>query len=193
MGKNNKISWPISKRGLITTLAFGTAALLVMVTGLLIPVYGESIQIDPRELFVTLGSALTGPIGGIIIGFMAQSWFIGTNWSFRTVSMIIHILGGVWMGFSYKKLVHDKLKMPWLLLGWIGLVIVYYYLILFFFFVTGSYMLFLQLFEELFGNLSLGQAYIALLTAATPEFIATAIITTIIIFILPPKYRRPLW
>ena len=97
------------------------------------------------------------------------------------------------MGISYKKLVHDKLKMPWLLLGWIGLVIVYYYIMLFFFFVTGSYTLFPSLFKELFGNLSLGQAYIALLTAATPEFIATAIITTLIIIVLPPKYRRPLW
>lgn len=193
MDKTNKNSWPISKRGFITALAFGTAALLVMVSDLLIPVYGEAIRIDPRELFVTLGSALTGPIGGMVIGFMAQSWFAGADWSFRTVSMIVHILGGVWMGISYKKLVHHKLKMPWLLLGWIGLVIVYYYVMLFFFFVTGFLVLFPSLFDELFGGLSLGQAYIALLTAATPEFIATTIITTLIIIVLPPKYRRPLW
>ena len=117
MDKNSKISWPISKNGFLTALAFGVAALLVMVSDLLIPVYGEAIRIDPRELFVTLGSALTGPIGGMGIGFMAQSWFAGADWSFRTVSMIVHILGGVWMGISYKVLVHNKLKMPWLLLG----------------------------------------------------------------------------
>ena len=191
MDNNNKFSWPISKKGFITALAFGTAALLVMISGLLIPVYGEAIRLDPRELFVTLGSALSGPIGGIIIGFMAQSWFAGED--FRIVSMIIHMLGGGWMGISYKKLVHERLKMPWLLLGWIGLIAVYYYIMLFFFFVASSYTLFPSLFEELFDGLSLGQAYVGLMKAATPEFIATTIITTIIIAILPPKSRRPLW
>ena len=193
MNQNKKNSLPLSRRGIITALGFGAAALMVMAAGLLIPVYGEAIRIDPRELFVTLGSALTGPIGGIIIGFMAHSWFAGEDWYFRIVSITIHVLGGLWMGISYKKLVHEKLKMPWLLLGWIGLVFVYYFVTLFFFFVAVSHTFFPLLFEQLFGELSLGQAYIGLTTAAAPEFIATAIITTLIIIVLPPKYRRPLW
>ena len=193
MDNTNKKPWLISKKGFITALAFGTAAWLVMAAGLLIPVYGETIKIDPRELFVTIGSALTGPIGGILIGFMAHSWFGNNDWSFRAISMIVHVVGGLWMGSVYKKLIYEKFKMPWLLIGWVGSVVVYYYLILFFVFVAGSRILFPPFYNDLFGELSIGQAYMGLMTAATPEFIATTIITTLIIIILPPKYRRPLW
>ena len=193
MKTENKSSWPITKSGFITALVFGGAAFLVLAADLMIPVYGETIRIDPREIFVTIGSALTGPIGGLIIGFIAQTWFHNSDLSFRIMSAIVHMAGGLWMGVSYKKLIHEKLKMPWLLFGWGGLIVIYYFIMLFFIFPTGSRLLFPDFYSELFGNLPLLQAYWALATSAVSEFILTLVLTTIIIVILPPKYRRPLW
>jgi uncharacterized membrane protein len=191
MAENRKSGWPISRQIIVVALAFGTATLLVMAAGLLIPVYGELIHIDPREIFVTLGSALTGPLGGMIIGLMAHSWFAGRD--FQVVSLLIHVLGGLWAGVAYKKWVFERLKMPWQLLGWLGVVFAYYFVILFFGFVSGVYILFPELFAELFGTRSPWQAYAGLAQAAAPEFVITAVTTTVIFIILPPKYRRPLW
>ena len=193
MDSKKRNSRPITKSGFIVALVFGGAAFSVMAADLMIPVYGETIRIDPRELFVTLGSALTGPIGGLMIGFMAQTWFTSGGLSFRIMSIIIHIAGGLWMGISYKKLVYKKLKMPWLLLGWGGLITIYYFVMLFFIFTAGSRLLFPAFYSQIFAKLSLIQAYWGLMTSALPEFILTLVITTTIIIILPPKYRRPLW
>lgn len=181
----------VSKSNIITALAFGATAMLIVKSGLLIPIYGETIHADPREIFITLGSAFTGPIGGIIIGFMGQTW--GAGFDFQTISFIVHSTGGVWMGFAYKKLVHEKLKYPMQLLGWLGLTVVYYFIFLFLGFATWTFLFFPQIRTEIFGDLTLQQAYLALVQAAYPEFIVTALITTIILVILPPKYRQPLW
>ena len=124
--KNDKgFALPVSKQIILMALAFGIAAALVVFSGLLIPIYGETINADPRELFITLGSALAGPIGGIIIGFMGHTWSSDDN--FQILSLILHVTGGLWMGFSYKKLAYEKMKYPAQLLGWVGLVFVYYF------------------------------------------------------------------
>ena len=192
MNEREKSVWPVSKKILLVSLVFGMAALLVMSAGLIIPVIGTSVRLDPRELFVTIGSALTGPVGGIIIGFMALDWFgdIGAD---RLASLFAHIIGGLWMGVSYKKLVFQRLKMPWLLLGWAILLFVYYFLILAGSFITLFYIFSPTDFGQIFGEASIWQVYWLIVPSAVPEFAITLIITAIILGILPAKYRRPLW
>lgn len=192
MNENKTCTSPISKAALLTALGFGMAALIVRAAGLRIPVVGTHVVSDPRELFVSLGAALTGPVGGMLCGLMANNWF-----SEDSIAIIsdcsAHILGGLWMGLAYKNLVYARLKMPSLLLGWGGLVFVYYYLVIIPVFIGVTYTFFPALGEQLFGALSFGQAYTIFAQAATPEFIITVLITAIILAILPPKYRRPLW
>ena len=60
----------LSRTYLFVVFGFGAAAFLVRWAGLTIPIIGE-VNIDPREMFVTLGAALTGPVGGLVIGFLA--------------------------------------------------------------------------------------------------------------------------
>ena len=182
----------VSKTIILTALGFGLAALIVRAAGLRIPVFGTHIVSDPREFFVTLGGALTGPAGGVLCGLMANNWFNEDSIALISDSSA-HILGGLWMGLAYKNLVYARLKMPSLLLGWGGLVFVYYYLVVIPVFIVVTYAFFPALVEQLFGALSFGQVYTAFAQAATPEFIITVVITAIILAILPPKYRRPLW
>lgn len=193
MKNKSKTLLPISRSIVMTALAFGAAAMLIISSGLLIPIYGELVNADPREIFVTLGSAFTGPIGGIIIGMMSvRIWELGNN-NIEILSLIIHITGGLWIGFAYKKLVHEKLTFPLQLLGWVGLIATYYFVFLFFGFVTWLFLLLPQGRILIFGDLPFQQAYLVLLQTAYPEVIFTTLITSIILAILPPKYRRPLW
>ena len=69
--KKMKFRWPISKKIIATALIFGAATLTITEMGFMIPVIGSTAHTDPRELFLTLGAALSGPIGGIVIGLMS--------------------------------------------------------------------------------------------------------------------------
>jgi hypothetical protein len=182
----------VSKRIILMALGFGSAALLVKTIGLSIPIF-DTVGLDPRELFVTLGAALTGPIGGILIGFMARDWSTPVLHVGSLISQAVHIASGLWMGYTYKKLAYRQKNFPQLLLRWSILVAVYYYLILVLGYVLIAYTLARVYFEETFGGRSFGQAYVDLAQAATPELIITVVITAIILAILPPKSRRPLW
>jgi LytS/YehU family sensor histidine kinase len=61
----------ISRTALIVAAVFGVAALLVVIAGLHVPIPGTEVVTDPRELFTTLGSGLTGPVGALLIGILA--------------------------------------------------------------------------------------------------------------------------
>ena len=60
-----------SLRLCVTAAAFGSAALLVILFGFHIQVPGLNSVSDPRELFVLIGAALTGPVGGVVIGILS--------------------------------------------------------------------------------------------------------------------------
>ena len=72
---------------LLLVLGFSAAAFLVRWAGFTIPVLGTNINFDPREVFVTLGAAITGPLGAVVIAF-----FAGFSTGFLTV-MAAHIAG----------------------------------------------------------------------------------------------------
>ena len=114
-----------STRLFLIALAFGAAALLVIVGSFHLQIPGTNIVTDPREIFVTIGAALTGPAGAVVIGILAG---LGDpNPELHLYIVVMHIVGALWVGWAYKRLIHDRIRMPWMLTGWVGVVFVYYY------------------------------------------------------------------
>lgn len=178
-------------RTLLPATAFGLAALAIVGAGLTIPIPGTGVVTDPREIFTTIGAALTGPLGGIVIGILAG---IGEPGGVMLASVLAHVSGGLWMGFSYKNLVHNPLKMPASLIGWVFLVLAYYYLFVVPGFVIGQAIFNSEDFNELYGaGTSLMRAYTVLGWGALPEALLTALVTSLVLVALPIRYRRPLW
>jgi PAS domain S-box-containing protein len=186
-----KFRWPISKNIIITALIFGAVILTVAEMGFKIPVIGPA-KTDPRELFVTLGAALTGPIGGIIIGLMSISWS-GEISASNIATLAAHVLGAFFIAITYKNLVYRRMKLPWLFFGWAGLVVIFYYLILIPVYILVFFWRDPTTFELAFGDINVWNVYILLGELAFPEMIFTVVVTVIIIAALPPKYRCPLW
>lgn len=166
---------------LIVALIFGLAALAVVLTGFTIPL-SVGIVTDPREIFVTIGAALTGPLGALVIGFLAG---IAEPGGIPLASLLAHITGALWMGFAYKKLVYARLNMPLRLLGWALLVLVYYYVIVLPGFSIGLYLF--------YGGESPITFYPLMIPTATPEALITTVVTTLVFLALPKRYHQPLW
>ncbi len=178
-------------RTLLPATAFGLAALAIVGAGLTIPIPGTGVVTDPREIFTTIGAGLTGPLGGIVIGILAG---IGEPGGIILASLLAHVSGGLWMGFSYKTLVHNPLKMPASLIGWVFLVLAYYYVFVVPGFVIGQALFYPEGFIEAYGaGTSLIRAYTILGWGALPEALLTALVTTLVLVALPKRYRRPLW
>ncbi len=169
-------------RTILVALVFGGTALIIVLADLTVPVPGTKAVTDPRELFTTLGDALSGPLGGVLIGILAGMAVPG----FPLASILAHVTGGVWMAVAYKKIVYDRLQTPKGLLVWAGIVMVYYHIFLMPGFIVG-----LALF---YGERSpLLSMYIDMLKGVFPEALLTTFITTVALSALPAKYRRPLW
>jgi hypothetical protein len=178
-----------SRRVLATAGAFGALAFLIVKAGLTVPIVGTEVVSDPREVFTTIGAALTGPVGGVVAGVIAGL----PEPEIPVAGILAHGLGGLWMGIAYKKLVFDRLPMPLLLAGWAALVIAYYYLFLIPGFVIGQAIFYPGAIEGRGESLWLVKAYSALARGALPEVVITAVLTTLVLLALPRKYREPLW
>ena len=188
----------VSVRILAVSAAFGLAALAVVLAGLTLPIPGTGVVTDPRELFTTTGAALTGPVGGVLIGVLAG---IREPTGGVFASILAHVSGGLWMGFAYKSLVHRSLRVPYSFLGWAFLVLVYYYVFVIPGFVIGQAVFYPGSFiESGGGGPSLLRAYTILGWGANapglgalPEALLTALVTTLALIALPRGNRRPLW
>ena len=178
----------LSRAYLLVLVGFSAAAFLARWIGLTIPVAGTGVaNIDPREIFVTLGSAFTGPVGGIVIGFF------GGIASFPSQTVVVHMVSGLFLGFLYKP-VYNRWPMPKLLLGWAVLIAAYYYIFIIPTFLATVLLTYPGGLSDIFGaDLGFLQAYIILVQAASLEALATLIITAIVLLALPKYYRRPLW
>ena len=102
----------LSRTWLFVVFGFSAAAFLVRWAGLVIPVIGTMTNIDPREIFVTLGAAVTGPVGGLVIGFFSGLPTISV--ALGPTSIMAHSISGVLIGFLYKP-VYQRWRMPILL------------------------------------------------------------------------------
>ena len=163
----------------------GHPTLALVLAGVTIPIPGTPVVTDPREIFTTTGAALTGPIGGIVIGILAGIAEPGIP----LASLLAHIIGGIYNGLLYKNLAwrFRENKIAYLAL-WAAEVLGYYFLIVVPLFVVGLVIFYPDPeyggFFALLGALEVG---------ALPEAIITTVVTTIIMAALPERYRRPLW
>ena len=174
---------PFSPLAILVALLFGGSAFAIVAAGFAIQIPGASVVTDPRGIFVTIGSALTGPVGGILIGVMAGI----AEPAAPAPSIVAHVAGGLWLGFSYRRIICDHLQMPAALLIWAPFVLVYYYA-----FVIPGFVL---------GGLVVGTPeaaspiayYLTLARGVLPEALITTVVTTVVLAALPRRCRRPLW
>lgn len=172
----------VSAKALLAALIFGLIAYFILLLDLHIPILGTGTVTDPREIFTTLGAALSGPIGGVLIGILAGI----ASPDFQLASIFVHIIGGVWVGISYKKLVQQKPPISIYLLGWASIILIYYYI-----FLIPSLLAILPLFSG--EKIDFISMYINLAQGVLPEALLTTGFTTLVLFALPRKYRQPLW
>jgi len=175
---------------LAIALPFGLAAFLCVYGGLAIYIPGTQVITNPREIFVVLGAALTGPVGALLIGVLAGSYDPVSG--LYPVTIAAHVAGALWMAFAYKKLASKKLS-SWLFLpAWVGLIAIYYFaaIIPVLVFGTGQ---FTGLFARIFPDCTPGQALLNLCVSIWPELILTALVTAMFLALLPKKSRIPLW
>ncbi|WP_300450210.1 hypothetical protein [Accumulibacter sp.] len=184
-----KNTLPVLKT-LAVALPFGLTAFLCVFGSLTLQTPGTEMILDPREIFVVLGAALTGPLGALLIGTLAGIYDPVPD--VYPVTIAMHVAGALWMAFAYKKLVFENIT-SWLLFpAWSGLVAVYYFVILLPVMVFGS-SLSPELFAHLFPDNTPPQALLAFYGLAWPEFILTSVTTTAILALLPKRLRKPRW
>ncbi|MFH2021368.1 MAG: LytS/YhcK type 5TM receptor domain-containing protein [archaeon] len=169
-----------SKKSFIVSTIFGLFALLVVLGKVHIPIPGTSVVTDPRESFTTLGSALAGPIGGIIVGFLAG---IAEPGGIALASLLAHISGAIWFGYTYKKFIYEK---SYFFLRWIGNIIIYYYV-----FAVSGFSIGLVLFYK--DPTPIIELYKGIAGGLTVELVLTILISSAILYALPKKYRKPVW
>lgn len=180
-----------TSRILLAAVCFGAAALFTALAGLQVRIPGTGLIADPREVFVTIGAAFTGPVGGVIIGIL--SGLGEPDPSVWLYVMAMHIVGCVWIGWAYKRLVHDRLRMPAFLLGWNAVLAVYYFVC------TLPVLLVVRLlFPEFFASvvaqgLPLADALAILMRGWIFGFVLTACATSLVFLVLPRHFRAPLW
>lgn len=190
-------SQPISRKLYFTiVITLGLAAFLTKWFNLQVPTFGLYVQADAREIFVTLGSALTGPLGGIIIGTLAALPQVILDeipgWGVPILGG--HIAAGVLIAYLYKYVIYKYMKMPWRLMGWAVTIILYYLFALIPITLMLVYLIVPNSIELIFGaKLSFIEAYMAAPPSAFNEGVFTFIITSLFLLALPKKYTRPLW
>lgn len=175
----------LSARQVGVAAAFGGVALALVLAGVTIPIPGTPVVTDPREIFTTIGAAMTGPVGGIVIGILAGIAEPGIP----LASLLAHIIGGIFIGYAYKNFAwkSNEDRGPYLT-KWALQVLGYYFVVVVPLFVVGLMMFYPD--PEYGGFFAF---LVALETGAAPEAIITTIVTTVIIAALPERYRRPLW
>lgn len=186
-----KIKTVLPINAFLIAVATGTISLISIITNVHFYIPGTNALSDAREIFNSLGAAISGPIGGIIIGTI--SCLISPTDELRYYIIFQHWMSAVWIGWAYKKLVYEKTGMPHLAWAWILLIFVYYipsyipvYIITYFFF-PNVYISFVG------GSFPPIEALLKLYYGWIPEIIFTTVYTTLIIIALPEAYRKPLW
>lgn len=174
---------------LIIGLAFGFVGMLTMWAELRVPLIpSQDIGADARELFVVIGAALTGPIGGALTGLVSASYSVFSDAEMQFAALMAHTLAGAALGWVYR-----WRQGTWtFILVWLGCVALYY-VVLVGVFVSMGYFLFPQMAQEVAGVDPLWLGYWRVALSAVPEFLFTFAVTTIAMLALPRKYRQPLW
>lgn len=154
---------------------------------------GNNTSIGIGEIFTTLSAALGGPIAAFttllltygIVGMLHPDLFADmTSTSIILADATAHFCAMLVVGIIYYKLLYPLTrKTSYFLLGWIITISVYYYLA----FLPLSVVL-LNLADSDFGA-----TYPIFAANFIPEFLGTALVTTLFWFASPKYFRRPQW
>ncbi len=187
----NRLSKIITFKGIIAAIVFGLLALLIIYSKIHFNIPGTNMLTDPRELFVLIGAALTGPVGGIIIGILASISDPTPGLIYYVMAQ--HIVGAVFIGYFYKKTRNQHLNILYHIFVWVILVLCYYsvfympvYYITYFFF-PSTYKLITIIPGDPTG------AIIIILKGWIPEFIFTSVTSSIVLLSLTDRSRTPIW
>ena len=174
--------------------ALGLVDFVSLAVNFLIPL-GPLGATGPHEIFLIMSAALGGPLGLLVANILHESgifiFFLNNEispdliWStgilVSTADFTAHLIALLVAAYCYKFL-HQRAKKPSAFLGgWVLIVVIYYALLV---------LLQFSLIGLVFPDTpSLSMLY----QNNLPEFLVVAIISTLIWFALPVRYRKPLW
>ena len=154
---------------------------------------GNGAELGIGELFTTLSAALGGPIasvGTIFVVYSVHSILHPdifpdlTSFFIMLEDGVAHLSAMLMVALVYNKFLYPRAKQTDVFLGsWFLLVGAYYYLAL-----LPLSVVFLNLIDP-----ARGATYATFARGFLPEYLGTAIITTLIWLAAPIRYRRPLW
>jgi PAS domain S-box-containing protein len=180
-----------NKWTILISSIFGVFALILILADIHFTIPGTQVLTDPREIFVLISAALTGPIGAVITGVLASVY--DPTPSFRIYVICQHIFGAVLVSLIYKRYIFEKFIMPLSLIFWVLLVLAYYYV----FYIPG-YLIVYSFFPDIYNIISANNtnpfsALINLYSGWTFEIVFTTLITVLFIIALPQRFRKPFW
>lgn len=170
----------VTPGSLVLALIFGAVAAGLFLLDVYLPV-GGGLYLEPSEIFVTLGSALTGPIGGLIIGFLQGIVYAPE----RNVPshMLAGFLWGLWYAVLWVRTRDRPNGKVIRILCWTLTIPVYYYVLL------------LPLHQFIYATVTLQAAfiptYLATAKQVIPEVIGTILATGILLVFLIDRYAKP--
>ena len=177
---------------IVIGLASSILILLTSTARFVIPLGGDT-SIGIGEIFTTLSAALGGPVAVFVTLLMTYCGNILLNINRFTAiqsfyitlaDAAAHLCAMLVVSLCYYKLLYPRARKTGVfLLGWFLTVGAYYYLAL----------LPLAVALQSFVNPGFIATYPSFARDFFPEFLGTAIITTLIWFALPTSHRRPQW
>jgi len=177
---------------IIIGIIFAALILMVSEVKFVLPL-GNNYSIGIGEIFNMFSSALGGPIAVIVtllvtgIGHFLLNPDLYTNSQFIFIVIadaVIHMGAMMTVTIIYYRILYQRVgKIGLFVVGWWLTTGVYYYLIL----------LPLQVALLNFADPGFGATYPSFARIFLPEFLGTGVITTLIWFALPERFRRPQW
>ena len=173
-----------------TTWGLGIAAVAGLVAfsfvflQITVPIPGMDVVTDPREVVVILGTAISGPLGAILVGVLAGVAVADGN---ALASIVSHGLAGMAITLAYRYLTRVLRRSTFrFAILWAISVAAYFYVVL-----MPTFILTHNLYHP--EPYDFWPVYTTIARGAFAEAIGTMIITTAVMVILPRRYRRPMW
>lgn len=181
----------ISFRSLIISVILGLSAFFLIISDIQINLPGSNLLTDPREIFVVISAAITGPIGGMLSGALAAMYDPNKDLIFYII--LQHMFASLCIGFGYKYLVFRNYSVQIFIAGWILLILVYYYVCY-----IPIYAICYFFFPRIFAIINnsdapLWSSLIDHYKAWSYEVIFTTIYSLLVMPALPFRYSVPQW
>lgn len=170
--------------GLSIAAVTGLVAFTLVFLQITVPIPGTNVITDPREVVAILGAAISGPVGAVLVGVLAGVAVSDGN---ALASIVSHVLAGLAITLTYRFLtrVLQRSTLRFSVL-WAVSVAAYFYVVL-----MPTFILTHNLYHP--EPYDFWPVYTTIARGAFAEAVGTIMITTLVMVILPRRYRRPLW